>query len=108
MKRVFASVLVALELVGCISENIGSSTMVGEEFSLPEISDRADSVSVKIFQSIKGAKIWTEKDSKVNVEYDNTYTNTYFGVFEFIDSMRLKVKVEPLDCSEPAISDGSK
>lgn len=108
MKRVFASVLVAIAFVGCMSENTGSSTTIGEEFSLPEISDSAYSINVKVFQSIKGAKIWTAKDSKVQVEYDNAYTNDYFGIFKFIDSMRLKVKVEPLDCSGTAVSDDSK
>jgi hypothetical protein len=98
MKRLLAT-LALTAICGCMSENTGSSTIVGEQLALPEITDSSDSVAVRVYESIKGARVWTAKDSKVSVEYENCYTNTYFGIVDTRDYMKLKVKVEPLDCS---------
>lgn len=88
--------LVSFLFGGCVSECTGSSTVIGSQMALPEVSDSSDSLKIRIFESIKGARVWTAKDSKVTVEYRNTYTNSYFGIMETRDSTDLKVKVEPL------------
>ena len=85
---------------GCVNPNTGTCTVIGEQMALPEITDSSDSIAVRVYESIKGARVWTAKDSVVSVEYANAYTNTYFGIVEMRDSMKLKVKVEP--CETPA------
>lgn len=92
----YLSLLLAAILSGCISEHSGSTTTVGEETALPELSNASDTIKVRVFQSIKGARVWTAKDSKVEIRYKNSYTNTYFGIATFSDSMDLKVKIEPM------------
>ncbi len=92
-------------LSGCVNPNTGTSTIIGEQLALPEISDATDNISVRVYESIKGARVWTAKDSVVSVEYANTYTNTYFGIVETRDSMRLKVKVEPCETSSPNVTE---
>lgn len=87
----------AMGLSGCISENTGSTTVVGAQTALPEISDASGSLTIRVYETIKGARVWTAKDSKVTVEYTNAYTNNYLGVVETQDQTSLKVKVEPLD-----------
>ena len=84
---------------GCANPNTGTCTVIGEQLALPEITDSSDSIAVRVYESIKGARVWTAKDSVVSVEYANAYTNTYFGIVEMRDSMKLKVKVEP--CETP-------
>lgn len=82
---------------GCVNPNTGTSTIIGEQLALPEVSDATDNISVRVYESIKGARVWTAKDSVVSVEYANTYTNSYFGIVETRDTMQLKVKVEPCE-----------
>ena len=84
-------------LAGCANPNTGTSTIIGEQLALPEISDATDNISVRVYESIKGARVWTAKDSVVSVEYANAYTNCYFGIVETRDTMKLKVKVEPCE-----------
>ena len=84
-------------LAGCVNPNTGTSTIIGEQLALPEISDATDNISVRVYESIKGARVWTAKDSVVSVEYANAYTNCYFGIVETRDTMKLKVKVEPCE-----------
>lgn len=93
---VFALLCVANLCGGCMSENTGSSTVVGEQMALPQITDSSDSIAVNVYESIKGARVWTAKDSKVSITYTNCYTNRYFGIVETQDSMSLKVAIEPL------------
>ncbi len=95
-------------LSGCVNPNTGTSTIIGEQLALPEISDATDNISVRVYESIKGARVWTAKDSVVSVEYANTYTNTYFGIVETRDSMRLKVKVEPCEMNTEGKTNESK
>ncbi len=93
-----AAAFALLSLVGgCANPNTGTCTIIGEQLALPEITDSSDSIAVRVYESIKGARVWTAKDSVVSVEYANAYTNTYFGIVEMRDSMRLKVKVEPCE-----------
>jgi len=92
---------------GCMSENTGSSTVVGEQMLLPEITDSSDNVAVRVFEDIKGARVWTAKDSKVTINYSNAYTNSYFGIVTTRDTMTLAVDIEPLatdveEAEEPA------
>ena len=94
---VLVAILAAALLAGCASEYTGSRTVVGEQISLPELSDSSDSVSVRIYESVKGAKVWTAKDCNVHIAYTNAYTNTYFGVLESRDYMTLSVKIEPCE-----------
>lgn len=93
--------LTLLLLSGCISEHTGSTTIVGEEIAWPEISNSSESVKVRVFQSIKGAKVWTAKDCKVKIKYHNAYTNSYFGVLALRDYMKLDVEIEPLQVEMP-------
>lgn len=88
-------ILSALIFSGCMSEYSGSITTVGEEIAWPEIANGSDTVKVRVFQSIKGARVWTAKDSNVSIEYQNSYTNIYFGLVSLSDYMKLKVKIEP-------------
>ena len=93
-----AAAFALLSLVGgCVNPNTGTCTVIGEQLALPEITDSSDSIAVRVYESIKGARVWTAKDSVVSVEYANAYTNTYFGIVEMRDSMKLKVKVEPCE-----------
>ena len=101
-----AAAIIALVscVAGCVNPNTGTCTVIGEQMALPEITDSSDSIAVRVYESIKGARVWTAKDSVVSVEYANAYTNTYFGIVEMRDSMKLKVKVEPCETDAAAQS----
>ena len=88
--------LVLLICGGCVNPNTGSTTIIGEHMMLPEITDSGDNISLRIYENIKGARIWTAKDCRVSVTYANCYTNSYAGIVETRDSMTLAVEVEPL------------
>ena len=92
---------------GCYS-NTGSSTAVGDITALPEISDSADNINVKVYYSMTGARVWTAKDSLVKITYQNDYTNSYCGVIETRGNQRLGVEIEPLaDGATDAQAEGS-
>ena len=95
--RLSGCILAAALLAGCTSEYTGSRTVVGEQTALPELSDSSDSVSVRVYESVKGAKVWTAKDCNVRIAYTNAYTNTYFGILESRDYMTLTVEIEPCE-----------
>lgn len=96
MKRLIILAALPLVIAGCRSGDTGSSTVVGERFAFPEFSNADGSVKVRVFENIKGASIWTAKDSLVRVRYENAYTNTYFGIATMRDGMKLDVTIEPL------------
>lgn len=97
------AVLVAVLLAGCTSEYTGSRTIVGEQKALPELSDSSDSVSLRVYEDVKGAKVWTAKDCNVTIDYTNAYTNVYCGVLDFRNYMTLHVKIEPCEVApQPA------
>jgi len=87
-----------LALCGCV--NTGSRVVVGEQYALPEVSDAADNFSAKIYEDIKGASVWTRKDSEVHVVYRCAYTNSYCGVVHTQSDMSLDVTVTPLATEE--------
>lgn len=95
---VLALVALALAFVvlcgGCA--NTGSRVVVGEQCALPEVSDAADNFSARIYEDIKGASVWTRKDSEVRVAYRCAYTNSYFGILHTRSDMQLDVTVTPL------------
>ena len=93
-------VALAASVCGCYS-NTGSSTAVGDITALPEISDSADNINVKVYYSMTGARVWTAKDSLVKITYENDYTNTYCGVIETRGNQRLGVEIEPLSEAAP-------
>ena len=95
-----AVVALAASVCGCYS-NTGSSTAVGDITALPEISDSADNINVKVYYSMTGARVWTAKDSLVKITYQNDYTNTYCGVIETRGNQRLGVEIEPLSDAAP-------
>lgn len=96
MKRLMVAAAV-LALAGCGLKYAGSRIVVGEQTALPELSDTTDSVTLRMFESVKGAKVWTAKDSLVKAAYTNIYTNSYFGIVDTVGQMILNVVVEPLD-----------
>lgn len=96
-RKLLCAILAAALLAGCASEYTGSRTVVGEQMALPELSDSSDSVSLRVYESVKGAKVWTAKDCNVYITYTNAYTNSYFGILESRDHMTLKVKIEPTE-----------
>lgn len=98
MKKLMMITMGAM-LAGCVTEYTGSRTVVGEQMALPEISDASDTVNVRVYESVKGAKVWTAKDCRVTIKYQNAYTNSYFGVVDTKDAMRLDVTIEPLEVS---------
>ena len=109
MNKLLIATIALLLLVGCTSSYTGSRTIVGEQFALPELSDSSDSVSLRVYESVKGAKVWTAKDCNVEIVYTNAYTNTYFGIVEMRDYMTLKVRIEPTETTpgdESGTADG--
>ena len=96
MKKIFLIAMMA-GLAGCITEYTGSRTVVGEQTAFPEISDSSDTMTMRVYESVKGAKVWTAKDCRVTINYSNAYTNNYFGVVDTQDSMRLDVIIEPME-----------
>ena len=98
MKKIITLIsLGILSIFICGCTNTGSSTVVGEHFALPELSDAGDNVSVKVYESVKGARVWTAKDCNVTINYNCTTTNSYCGVIETKSNMSLDVIIEPLD-----------
>lgn len=90
--------LAALLVTGCRSPNTGSHTVVGEQTILPEVTSPGQEAALRIYESIKGADVWTAKNAIVKIEYSNTYTNSYFGIVSTQDTMKLKVSINP--CGE--------
>ncbi len=96
-----ATLALASLVCGCVNPNTGTCTIIGEQMALPEITDSSDSIAIRVYESIKGARVWTARNSVVSVAYENAYTNSYFGIVEMRDSMKLRVKVEPCEGDEP-------
>lgn len=100
--KCWLAVVAACLFAGCVNSNTGSRTVVGEQMSLPEVTDSTDSLAVRIYESVKGAKVWTAKDSEVTVTYACASTNSYFGIVRTESAMNLEVTVEPLNVPSSA------
>lgn len=107
MRKLLFAAAAALALAGCHTEFTGATVTVGEQMALPQITDTTDSIAVNIYESVKGAKIYSRKDSLITITYRNVYTNEYFGIVTTREYMDLSVKIEPLDCGpEDVPADG--
>ena len=91
---------------GCANPNTGVSAAAGDITTLPEISDASDNISIKVLYMMTGARVWTAKNAIVKMEYENAYTNRYFGVIETHDRQRMKVVVEPCETQPPTETGG--
>lgn len=97
------AIIVALSiwLTGCRSADCGSRTVVGSHTALPKLSSDASDLDVEVYESVEGAVVYTRKDSRVEIEYANCYTNKVFGIWDKVGSMVLKVVIEPVETIAP-------
>lgn len=89
---VFASLI-----TGCKSfyQNAGSRTRVGNLSTPIEFSAPSDSFTIKAMFDMNGADVYTAKDTTVWVSYENSYTNSYFGIIERTGVQALEVELTP-------------
>lgn len=92
---VLSLVLITLSLIGCTSLDKGSRIVVGEETILPELVSDKSTLSLRIFESVKGATVMTAEDALLRVSYSNTCKNTYLGIVSVDDTMALSLTLEP-------------
>lgn len=79
---------------GC--RNTGTYAVVGDLDAPVDISDGSDTINVRALFSLRGAKVWSAKDSRVEMNYTNNYTNAYlFGMVETKGRQDFGVKVVP-------------
>lgn len=95
---ILALVALALAFVilcgGC--RNTGTYAVVGDLDAPVDISDASDTINVRALFSLRGAKVWSAKDSRVVMNYTNNYTNAYlFGMVETKGRQDFGVKVIP-------------
>lgn len=91
--------LAALAGVGGCKQT-GVSLVVGEQMLLPEITDAGDNLAIRLYEDVKGARVWSAKNSIVRTEYTCVTTNNYFGLVSTQGEMTLKVDVEPCETDE--------
>lgn len=90
---------ISLLLGGCTSPDCGSKTIVGNHYALPKVSNDTSDTDIEVYESTEGAVVYTRKDSRVEIEYSNAYTNSVaYGLWGKVGNMALKVAIEPLDC----------
>lgn len=94
---------------GC--RNTGTYAVVGELDAPVDISDGSDTINVRALFSLTGAKVWSARNSRVEMTYTNSYTNAYFGIVEKRGVQRFGVKVLPTTDEaeaeeEPTASEG--
>ena len=80
-------------LCGCV--NTGVSLIVGERTIWPEISDSGDNLGVKLYEDVKGARLWVRQNCRVDVQYKCATTNEYFGIMTTRSNMDVTAKVLP-------------
>ncbi len=88
------ALLAALSLL-CGCKNTGVSLIVGERTIWPEVSDSGDNLGVKLYEDVKGARLWVRQNCRVDVQYKCTTTNEYFGIVTTRSNMAVKAKVLP-------------
>lgn len=100
-----AAALCCAYLCGCMSENMGSKTIVGNHYALPKLSNEASNTEFEVYESTEGAVIATRRDSKVTIGFSNSYTNSIFGIWDKSGTMTLTVDIEPLAVDAPSEAD---
>lgn len=98
MKKLIAVVVCAAALCGChFYENSGSKMDVGDTTILPRVESADGNFAIDVYTSLRGARVWTAKDSKVRTEYHCDSKSSTFGIFSSTNHMDLIVEVEPLN-----------
>lgn len=89
--------VIAFLFAGCKSfyQNAGSRTRVGNLSTPIEFSAPSDSFTIKAMFDMNGADVYTAKDMSVKVSYENSYTNSYFGIIERTGVQALEVELTP-------------
>ena len=83
-------------LSGCTQYKAGGTIVtIGEEVMLPEIAEPGSGLSLRLYESIHGARIWSRENNRTNVVYTNSYSTSYFGIVTKEDSTVLSVTVTP-------------
>lgn len=101
---VVIAILVVAFTGGCASyKDGGTSLVVGEQQLLPEITSPDAECAIRIYESIKGARVWSRANHATRVEYETASTNWTFGLRTSADWMKLKVEVEP--CEDEVVGD---
>jgi hypothetical protein len=93
---IIVGIAMTVALSGCYTEGMGGSILVGEQSALPQISNATGTYAINIYESVKGARVWTRQDSRCKVTYECSYTNDFCGIATFRERMKLTVDLEPL------------
>ena len=81
---------------GCTQYKAGGTIVtIGEEVMLPEIAEPGSGLSLRLYESIHGARIWSRENNRTDVVYTNSYSTSYFGIVSKEDNTVLSVTVTP-------------
>ena len=87
-------------IAGC--RGTGTYAHVGDVTAPVEVSDSSDTINVRALFSMRGAKVWSAKDSIVAMTYTNDYTNSYlYGMVETRGRQNFGVDVNPCEVAPP-------
>lgn len=90
-------------IAGCAQYKSGGTIVtIGEEVMLPEVTEPESGLSLRLYESIHGARIWSRENNRTDVVYTNHYTTSYFGIVSKEDNTVLSVTVLPSNESEKA------
>lgn len=97
------AVLIGLIAIGIVSmiagcaqyKSGGTIVTIGEEVMLPELAEPESGLSLRLYESIHGARIWSRENNRTDVVYTNHYTTSYFGIVSKEDNTILSVTVLP-------------
>ena len=83
-------------LSGCTQYKAGGTIVtIGEEVMLPEIAEPGSGLSLRLYESIHGARIWSRENNRTDVVSTNSYSTSYFGIVSKEDNTVLSVTVTP-------------
>lgn len=83
-------------IAGCTQYKSGGTIVtIGEEVMLPEVTEPESGLSLRLYESIHGARIWSRENNRTDVVYTNHYTTSYFGIVSKEDNTVLSVTVLP-------------
>ena len=83
-------------LSGCTQYKAGGTIVtIGEEVMLPEIAEPGSGLSLRLYESIHGHRIWSRENNPTDVVYTNSYSTSYFGIVSKEDNTVLSVTVTP-------------